>query len=58
MTLLMACAAPSSAELSAGMISFVFGLSANLANVSSCKIATNVGSGACCLIAAYTDAIA
>lgn len=45
----MAWAAPSNADDSAGMTIFVFGLSANLLNVSSWRIATRVGSGAAAL---------
>ena len=47
----IAWTAPISAADSAGMTIFVFGLSANLLSVSSCRIATSVGSGWAALIA-------
>ena len=46
-----ACAAPSSAALSNGTTILVLSLSANLASVSSCRIAISEGSGLAARIA-------
>src|SRR5207342_545375 len=49
-----AWAAPRRAALSYGTTTLVLTLSANLLSVSSCRIATSVGSGSAAVIAEYT----